>query len=261
MTLYLGTSGWQYKHWRETFYPKTVPQKTWLEFYAERFQTVELNNSFYRLPPPQNFEAWRERTPDDFVIAVKASRYLTHIKRLKEPQQPVQVFLENAKPLKEKFGPVLVQLPPNLKIDLPSLDETLSEFTRIRPDVRVAVEFRHASWWTDETRALLERHGAALCMADRNSRPISPIWRTADWTFLRFHEGTARPWPCYGRSSLETWAKRLASEWRSGADVFVYFNNDPRACALRDARVFAGAAQRAGLHPTRIPAAADVTLG
>jgi uncharacterized protein YecE (DUF72 family) len=195
------------------------------------------------------------------VLAVKASRYLTHIKRLKEPQQPVQVFLENAKPLREKFGPVLVQLPPNLKIDLPSLDETLSEFGRLRPDVRVAVEFRHESWWTDGTRELLERHGAALCMADRNSRPISPIWRTTDWTFLRFHEGTARPWPCYGRSSLETWAKRLATEWGSEADVFVYFNNDPRACALRDARVFAGVARRAGLQPTRIPAASDVTLG
>ncbi|MDQ3987481.1 MAG: DUF72 domain-containing protein [Actinomycetota bacterium] len=250
MSVLIGTSGWQYNHWKERFYPRGVAQRRWLEHYAERFQTVESNNAFYMLPKPETFASWAARTPDDFVMAVKANRYLTHIRRLREPREPVERFMASAKRLGKKFGPVLLQLPPNLKADLNALDQTLRSF---RGRVRVAVEFRHDTWFSDETRSLLEQHGAALCMADRGSKPITALWRTADWTYLRFHEGAASPSPCYGRTSLRTWAERLAEEWGPEADIWVYFNNDPGGCALRDARIFAREVARAGLTPTRVP--------
>lgn len=257
MALYLGTSGWQYKHWKETFYPPGVPQAKWLEFFMERFQTVEINNAFYRLPPLETFQKWHDRTPEDFVFAVKANRYLTHIKRLKEPEEIVGRYMENVVGLGKKLGPILVQLPPNLKIDLENLDRTLTSFGK---KVRVAVEFRHDSWYVDETRALLEQHCASNCWADRGSKPITPLWRTADWAFLRFHAGAADPHPCYGKTSLQTWAQRLADVFGTDADAYVYFNNDPCACALRDARWFHAAATRVGYDVTRIPGAREITL-
>ena len=255
--IYLGTSGWNYKHWRETFYPKGLPQSRWLEFYAERFQTVELNNSFYRLPSPAQFASWRERAPEDFVFTVKMSRFLTHIKRLREPQEPVERFLTHAAPLREKLGPILLQFPPTFKVDLASLEETLSLFP---DDKRVVVEFRHDSWFTEETRALCEKFGVAWCLVDRLSKPITPVWKTTDWAFLRFHEGLAEPHPCYGRSALQTWVERLLGGWGTSAEIFVYFNNDPRACALRDARTFGRMAQAAGFEVTRMPGPRDVTI-
>lgn len=257
MTLYLGTSGWQYRHWRETFYPTGLAQTKWLEFFVERFQTVEINNAFYRLPSKENFEKWRDRTPDDFVFAVKANRYITHIKRLKDSDEPVGRYMENVVGLGPKLGPILIQLPPNLKIDLDNLDRTLTNFGK---NARIAVEFRHDSWYVDEVRALLEEHGATNCWADKGSKPITPLWKTADWAFLRFHEGAAAPHPCYGRTSLRTWAERLADTFGTEADAFVYFNNDPCACALRDARWFHAAAAKVGFRPTRIPAANEVRL-
>ena len=251
MPVIIGTSGWQYKHWKERFYPKTVPQKAWLEYYAERFQTVESNAAFYMLPKQETFRAWAERTPDDFLMTVKMNRYVTHIRRLKDSVESIGRFLDHAANLGPKLGPVLLQLPPNLKADLGTLDESLTAMEGRAP---VAVEFRHATWFTDETRALLESRDAALCMADRGSRPISPLWKTTpDWTYLRFHAGTAAPEPCYGRSSLRTWAQRLADEWGRDADIWVFFNNDPEGCALRDARIFAREVARAGLDPTRVP--------
>ncbi len=221
----------------------------------ERFQTVELNNSFYHLPKEETFAKWRARTPDDFVIAAKMSRYLTHIKKLKEPQEPVARFMKHAGHLGHKLGPVLVQLPPTLKIDLPALEETLDEFPA---GVRVAVEFRHETWWVDEVREALARRNVALCMADRYARPFTATWKTADWTFLRFHEGKGRPHPCYTRASMVPWAERLAGEWGPDADIYVYFNNDPRACALRDAIVFSELCKEAGLSPTRVPKRSEV---
>ena len=246
----IGTSGWQYKHWRERFYPKGVAQSRWLEHYAERFQTVESNNAFYMLPKPETFKSWAERTPGDFCMAVKVSRYLTHIKRLREPAEPAARFLEHASHLGDKLGPVLLQLPPTLRADLAALDDTLERFGK---SVSVAVEFRHETWFTPETRSLLEDHGAALCLADRWSRPVTPLWRTTDWTYLRFHEGKGAPHPCYGNSALRTWAERLSQCWGPDADVYVFFNNDGMGCALRDARVFARAVERAGMRPTRVP--------
>jgi uncharacterized protein YecE (DUF72 family) len=270
MNVHVGTSGWQYRHWRERFYPSGVPQKAWLEFYADRFATVESNNAFYRLPEPKTFADWARRTPDDFVFTVKVSRYLTHIRRLREPADPVNRFVAHARHLGEKMGPVLLQLPPNLKLAAGDLAETLQRFAREDSKVRVAVEFRHDSWFTDEVRAILESQNAALCLADGSltTKPdrkihgvMSPLWRTANWGYVRFHHGAASPDPCYGRRALSTWVDRIKDLFGSGDDVFVYFNNDGAACALRDARVFAGLAEAAGLSVTRVVGPREVTVG
>jgi uncharacterized protein YecE (DUF72 family) len=250
MPVLIGTSGWQYRHWRELFYPIGVPQRNWLEHYAERFETVESNNAFYRLPERSTFESWAQRTPPGFVWAVKMSRYLTHIKRLADPSEPVQRFLERAQGLGPKLGPVLLQLPPTLKADLARLDEVLLLLT---PQVRVAVEFRHDTWFTAETRALLEQRGAALCLADRGSKPVTPLWRTAPWGYVRWHQGRAAPEPCYGETALRSWAARVAELWSGEEDVFCFFNNDPLGCALRDARLFAGHVRRTGREPSHVP--------
>jgi uncharacterized protein YecE (DUF72 family) len=250
LPVWIGTSGWQYRHWRGTFYPPELRLDDWLPFYARAFATLESNNAFYRLPERSTFERWAERTPDDFVMAVKVSRFLTHIKRLKAPAEPVDRFIRHATGLGRKLGPVLLQLPPQLHADPGRLARALDRFP---DDVRVAVEFRHASWFSDEVRRILEERSAALCLADRRSRPVTPIWRTAPWTYVRFHQGTARPRPSYGETALASWAARLAELWSPADDVFVYFNNDFRTCAPRDAARFAGRLRRRGFDPTRTP--------
>jgi uncharacterized protein YecE (DUF72 family) len=252
--LYVGTSGWQYRDWRGPFYPSGLAQARWLQHYAESFQTVELNNSFYRLPEASSFDHWREETPRDFVLAVKASRFLTHVKRLRDPEGPVDLFMERAGRLGPKLGPVLVQLPPRFRAEPERLAATLDRFPR---KVRVAVEFRDDSWYTEDVRRILEEHGCALCLADSPHRR-TPEWRTSSWGFVRFHEGSATPSPCYGERALTTWAERIARHWKPNQDVFCYFNNDRHACAVRDATVFAGLAEKAGLRPSRVPARSAV---
>ncbi|MER6012835.1 DUF72 domain-containing protein [Streptomyces bluensis] len=248
MTLFVGTSGWQYKDWRDVLYPAGVPTRLWLEEYAARFATVELNNAFYRLPSRENFESWRDRIPLDFVVAVKASRFLTHIKRLKDPEEPVHRLMSHATGLGDRLGPVLLQLPPTLRADPGLLDACLACFPS---GTRVAVEPRHDSWWTPEVREALQKRGAALCWADVRAQPVTPLWRTTDWGYVRFHEGRARQWPRYGRRSLETWVDRVATTWSHDDDVYAYFNNDPNGAAVEDAREFATAAHRAHLRVTR----------
>ncbi|MFC7387219.1 DUF72 domain-containing protein [Sphaerisporangium rhizosphaerae] len=250
--LLVGTSGWQYKHWRDVLYPAGLPQRVWLERYAECFGTVENNNAFYRLPARETFESWRDRTPDGFVMAVKASRFLTHIKRLKDPEEPVQRLMDAAEGLGPKLGPVLVQLPPNLKADPERLDACLARFPR---HVRVAVEPRHDSWWTGAVREVLTAHDAALCWADVLGRPVTPLWRTAGWGYLRLHQGRAHPWPSYGDASLRSWLHRLGERWTPGDDVYVYFNNDPGGAAVRNAVRFADLARAEGLPVTPTPPA------
>ena len=247
--LLIGTSGWQYRDWRGRFYPDGLPQARWLEHFATEFATVEVNNAFYRLPERSTFARWREQTPEDFCVAVKMSRYLTHIKRLSGPAEPVARFLDRAEALGDRLGPVLLQLPPNLRVDVDALDATLRRFPR---DVRVAVEPRHPSWWTGEVWAALERHGAALCWADRGGRPVAPLWRTAGFGYLRLHEGRASPRPRYGRTALMSWLKRVRREF-SDEPVFVYFNNDTGGAAVADAASLGSLAQRHGLATTRVP--------
>jgi uncharacterized protein YecE (DUF72 family) len=250
MPVLVGTSGWQYRDWRGVLYPPGVAQRGWLEYYAARYATVENNASFYRLPSRETFAGWRARTPEGFVMAVKASRYLTHVRRLRDPAEPVERLLAAAAGLGDRLGPVLLQLPPNLAADAAALDACLAEFARFPGPaghgVRVAVEPRHPSWWTGETRQVLERYGAALCWADRLGRPVTPLWRTAGWGYLRFHEGAARPWPRYGGQALASWARRVTEGWPDGADVFAYFNNDQGGAALADVAAFATALRREG---------------
>lgn len=254
---HVGCSGWQYRDWRGRFYPPRLAMGKWLEAYAEGFATVESNAAFYHLPTRATFEAWAERTPPDFRMTVKVSRYLTHVRRLRDPDEPIERFLDRIAGLGQKLGPVLLQLPPQLRCDAERLDRVLA---LVPAEVRVAVEFRHPTWFVDEIRALLTQRGAALCLADRR-RPLTPLWRTASWTYLRFHEGRAAPSPCYGRTSLVSWADRLRDGWGANAEAWVYFNNDPRGCAPRDAARFAGIARRAGLGPTRVPSVRSIRAG
>ncbi|MEU4649209.1 DUF72 domain-containing protein [Nocardia fluminea] len=255
MTMYVGTSGWQYRDWRGELYPPGLPVRRWLEHYAGSFATVESNNAFYRLPSRENFAGWRERTPADFVMAVKASRYLTHIKRLRDPAEPVQRLLDRTEGLGDRLGPILLQLPPTLRADPELLDNCLRCFPGT---VRVAVEPRHDSWWTDEIRDVLRSRGAALTWADRDSRPITPLWRTTDWAYLRLHAGRATPLPSYGKQALNHWAHRLLGTWPHDADSYVYFNNDHGGAAVRDAVTFAHLVAGAGGDVTRVP---DLSAG
>jgi uncharacterized protein YecE (DUF72 family) len=261
MPVFIGTSGWQYRDWRGVLYPPGVPQRRWLEYYTSQYQTVENNGTFYRLPSRETFGGWQERTPPGFVMAVKASRYLTHIRRLRDPAEPVARMLGAAAGLGARLGPVLLQLPPTLAADLPLLADCLAEITGRWGELagagagpaRVAVEPRHPTWWSPAVRELLAEHGAALCWADRLGRPVTPLWRTAGWGYLRLHEGTAHPRPRYGQAALRSWARRLAEAWPEGEDVYVYFNNDPGGAAVADSAGFAAAAERAGLAVTRTP--------
>ena len=256
MTVLIGTSGWQYAEWRGRFYPRRMPQAQWLRHYAQHFRTVEVNNAFYRLPEIETFTRWRESTPDDFVIGVKASRYLTHVRRLRDPAEPVERLMSRARCLGEKLGPVLLQLPPNFRADLAALRATLEAFPSA---VRVAFEPRHESWHCDAAFELLAEFGAAFCLTDTRGRS-EPIRRTAGWGYVRFHEGRAAPTPCYGPAALQTWARRLADLWDEGDDVYVYFNNDRGGCAVRDAHRFALAVRKVGLVPSRVPGARQASL-
>jgi uncharacterized protein YecE (DUF72 family) len=264
MPLIIGTSGWQYRDWRGILYPPGLPQRRWLERYAREYQTVENNNSFYRLPPRDTFEGWRQRIPDDFIMAVKASRYLTHVRRLRDAAQPAERLLSAAAGLGPRLGPVLLQLPPTLRADAGLLDACLTDLQAAAAAalggqrLRLAVEPRHESWWTGEVRQVLASHDAALCWADRRGRPVTPLWRTATWGYLRFHEGTARPWPRYGTRALRSWVARLAREWPEEADVYAYFNNDPGGAAVINSSRFAALAGRARRTVTRTPAPGEV---
>ena len=231
MPVLVGTSGWQYDSWRGPFYPADLPKRLWLEHHAARWQTVEVNNAFYRLPRRGVFEAWAARTPDDEVVTVKASRFLSHVKRLRDPQEPVARLMDRVAGLGGKVGALLLQLPPDLQVEVERLDACLACFPA---GTRVAVEPRHASWWTPGVREVLQRHDAALVWADRGSEPVAPLWRTASWGYLRLHAGGGDAvWP-YDRAVLDRWAGLLAETWDDGETVYAYTNNDPGGAALVD---------------------------
>ena len=250
--LWIGTSGWQYRHWRGRLYPERLPTDRWLDRYVEAFDTVELNVTFYRQPRPAVFDGWARRVPEQFLFAVKASRFLTHIRRLREPAESVERLLEGASRLGPHLGPILVQLPPDMPAEPERLAETLAAFPR---GVRVTVEPRNASWFSDEVQAILRDRRAALCWADRRG-PVTPTtsdWATAEWGYVRFHTGQARPRGCYGEAALKAWLERIRVAWPGDADVFAYFNNDHRGCAPRDAAVLARLGAAGGLRVTRAP--------
>jgi uncharacterized protein YecE (DUF72 family) len=258
--LWIGTSGWQYGHWRGRLYPRGLGTGQWFERYAEHFDTVELNVTFYRQPRPSVFEGWARRAPDGFLFAVKASRFLTHIKRLRDPRDSVDRLLEGARRLGPHLGPILVQLPPDMAAEPARLAETLAAFP---PDIRVAVEPRHRSWFTQEVRDTLRDRQAALCWADRRGprTPVGPDWATGPFGYVRFHAGNVHPPGCYGARALASWLERVTAGWRAGEDVFLYWNNDGHGCAPRDAALFGELARRAGLIVGRTPAPRAMPVG
>jgi uncharacterized protein YecE (DUF72 family) len=242
--LFLGTSGYVYPHWRRVFYPPALPQREWLPFYARRFATVELNNSFYRLPSKAAFRAWRAAVPDDFLFAVKASRYLTHLKRLTAPTAPLDRFFRRLRPLGPTLGPVLFQLPAQFHADLPRLARFLRALQRQRhvEGVRATLEVRHASWLQPETFDLLRKAGVALCFHDaRVQRVTEPV--TADFVYVRRHGTGPRYHGAYTEATLRAEARRIRGWLAEGLDVYVYFNNDGGGAAVLNARRLAALIQ------------------
>ena len=235
MDVRVGLSGWNYAHWRDgVFYPFRLPASRWLEFYAERFDTVEVNSTFYRLPQVDVAARWVEQTPEGFLFAVKASRYLTHIKRLRDLGPGLERFLERIEPLlgSPKLGPILWQLPPTFRRDHERLADALARLPR---ELRHCVEFRDPSWFVADTYALLREHGVALAIGDRPQvNAFQAHELTADWTYVRFHSGTRGRRGNYSESELRKWAERLR-EWRGTHEVCADVNNDWEGFAPRNA--------------------------
>ena len=219
---WVGTSGWSYKHWQGRFYPEKVLGTKQLPFFAEHFRTVEINYSYYQLPTRTVFEGWRARSPAGFVFAVKASRYLTHMRKLREPEEPLQRLLERAGGLEEKLGPILFQFPRTWDRDLPRLS-SFFEALHAHPGQRYAFEFRHDSWLCPEVYRLLKAENAALCLPIGWGVPLD-VQVTADWTYVRFHAG--QHGIGFSDAELRPWADRIRGYLAQGVDSFVYFNND-----------------------------------
>lgn len=228
MEIIVGTSGWQYPDWKGRFYPNDVPQREWLAYFSERFPAVEINNTFYMLPKDETFVRWRESSASGFVFAVKASRFITHIRRLRDCRDPLRLFWSRCRRLGKKLGPVLFQLPPNFQADLGRLES----FLRLLPgSMRAAFEFRHPSWETDEVHAALDAAGCALVVADRpGARPPDVV--TGGWSYVRFHQGRPAA-PGYTRDKLRRYADRLIEA--DARETWAFFNNDTGGAAIRDA--------------------------
>jgi uncharacterized protein YecE (DUF72 family) len=230
----IGCSGWNYATWRNTFYPQGLPPSRWLEHYATVFDTVEVNSTFYRLARREAVARWVEQTPADFCFAVKSSRYLTHIRRLRDMGQGVERLYAPLEPLADagKLGPVLWQLPANFHRDEARLAEALAQL----PPGRHTFEFRHPSWFSPEVLALLRAHEVALTIADRRGLTFQTHDITSDFTFVRFHYGHRGRRGNYSDSEIEEWAHRIVDWAHAGLDVFAYFNNDWEVFAPRNAR-------------------------
>jgi uncharacterized protein YecE (DUF72 family) len=232
-SVHIGCSGWNYKDWRERFYPKGLPASRWLEHYATVFDTVEVNATFYRLPKRETVQHWAEQTPKGFEFAIKASRYLTHIKRLRELPERLDRLMEPLEPLIEskKMGPLLWQLPENFHRD----DERLAEALPALPKgVRNGIEFRHPSWFAPDVMAMLREHKVALVIGDHPERPFQTRELTAGWTYVRLHLGAKDNTGNYTDAELDTWKRRMAA-WRSRAEVYLYANDDWRGFAVQNA--------------------------
>jgi uncharacterized protein YecE (DUF72 family) len=229
--LRIGCSGWNYPHWREVVYRKGLAQSRWLAHYATLFDTVEVNSTFYRLPRRDAVARWVEQTPDEFVFAVKASRYLTHIRRLRDMGPGADRFYERIEPLvrSPKMGPVLWQLPANFRRDDDRLASALEEL----PRGRHCFEFRHATWFVHEVYELLRSRQVALVIGDHPERPFQSHELTADWTFVRFHYGHRGRRGNYSERELAEWGRRI-ERWRQSIDVYAYFNNDWEGFAVKN---------------------------
>ena len=228
----IGTSGFSYAHWRGLFYPRNLRTKDWLPFYMKQFDTVEINSTFYRLPEKEAFMHWESAAPEGFVYAVKAGRFITHLKKLKEPGKSLKVFMERASFLKDTLGPILFQLPPNWGRNTERLEEFVES---LPPSRRFAFEFRDSSWFNEEVYAILRKRGIALCiyhMVDFTT----PFEVTAPFVYLRFHGRGALYGGRYSRSFLREWADLIRGYLKKGLDVYAYFNNDEAAYAAVNAK-------------------------
>ncbi len=230
--IHIGTSGWHYKHWVGTFYPAGTKDAEQLAYYLKFFKTVELNNSFYHLPPPQTFKNWKKAVPGDFVFAVKGSRYISHMKKLNVEKESINIFFDSANKLQEKLGPVLFQLPPNWKINT----ERLAQFLRKLPKThQYAFEFRNQTWYEEEVYALLRKYNCAFCIYELEHH-LSPIITTADFVYVRLHGPDGKYAGSYTDAKLKKWAK-LCEQWQQqGKDVYVYFDNDQLGYAAFNAQ-------------------------
>jgi uncharacterized protein YecE (DUF72 family) len=227
----IGTSGWHYKHWRGPFYPDKLPAPRMLEHYIERFDTVELNNSFYHLPSEAAFAEWKRATPKGFLFAVKGSRFITHMKKLKDPEAAFEKFHERVAGLGSKLGPILFQLPPRWHSDPGRLEEFLRALPRRR---RYAFELRDPTWFNPEVEAVLRRHRAAFCIYDFDRRE-SPLTVTAGFVYVRLHGPEGRYTGSYSDEALARWAQQIGGWDREGKDVYCYFDNDQAGNAVKDA--------------------------
>jgi uncharacterized protein YecE (DUF72 family) len=232
----IGCSGWNYDDWRGVVYPRGMPKRQWLASYAERFDTVEVNSTFYRLASRRAVAGWARDTPDRFTFAVKASRYLTHVRRLTDLDRGIRRFYAPLEPIAEagKLGPVLWQLPEQFPRD----DERLARWLQALPDGRHTIEFRHPSWFCAPVLSRLRHHGVALTVGDHPERPFQRREATADWWYVRLHYGRRGHDGNYSEAELITWARRIA-QWRTRRDVYVYFNNDWNGFAPTNASTLA----------------------
>src|SRR5262249_22395771 len=231
--LWIGTSGWIYRDWRGRFYPEKLPARRWFEYYARAFQTVEINNTFYCSPPGSTFAKWTRQAPAGFRYAVKANRFLTHQKKLRDPTEPLARVLSMARLLGSHLGPILYQLPPFWNCDVSRLAEFLAELPK---DLEHVVEFRNGSWYTEEIRDLLSRHGIGLCLHDMRGS-VPPDWVTGPIVYIRLHGPAAKRYAGrYPQSTLEKWAQRIRTYGEHATNIYVYFNNDYHAHAIVNAR-------------------------
>ncbi len=228
----IGTSGWHYADWPGRFYPEKLPKSKWFEHYAKEFDTVEINNTFYQLPKETTFQNWHKQAPRNFLFTVKANRFITHIKRLKEPQEPLDRFFKGALLLKENLGPVLYQLPPSFHKD----PGRLESFLKVLPKGKIAVfEFRHESWFSDDTYNLLDDFNAAFCIHDMPGMKV-PRVVTSDIIYVRFHGPTGKYQGNYSKSTLQDWANWIKDNIKDKKAVYAYFNNDYNAYAIYNAK-------------------------
>ena len=229
--VYIGTSGWSYKHWMGTFYPVGTRQKDRFAYYQKYFSTVELNSPFYHLPPRQTFEKWKDDVPADFTYAVKASRYITHMKKLHDTGESLELFLDNAAGLADKLGIILFQLPPGWKLDLERLEHFLQKLPKGN---RYTFEFRNDTWYVPEVYTLLQHYNCAFCIYELAGH-LSPIKVTANYIYIRLHGPGDKYQGSYTDSVLQQWANRIKSWADDGKDVYVYFDNDQEGYAAFNA--------------------------
>lgn len=231
---YVGCSGWYYEHWRGLFYPEELPRSRWLSYYAQHFPTVEVNSTFYHLPKEKTVQGWRRRTPEGFVLSLKMSRYVSHILRFEDAEEPIAQFYTLARALGSRLGCILIQLPPSMRKDMALLETILSQ---LDTNLRNAIEFRHASWLIPEVYRTLDDRGVAMCLvsSSRMNELVEGYEPSVGFGYVRFHGLTGYAHD-YSHTELRRWAERIE---RIEGDVYVYFNNDFNARAVKNARELA----------------------